>query len=118
MPKNETLQVPCSPFFRFVPYRVARFLARFFATERAAPWPPAPSLIEPYIVRTSFALGRCVTHISSMNCYHLLGGVLAVAIGGSKRRSATSRYPLSRVRYSATGECGVKRVRSISGRSV
>ena len=35
--KNETLQVPCTPFFRFVPCRVARFLARFFAAERAAP---------------------------------------------------------------------------------
>src|SRR5262249_716811 len=55
MPKNETLQVPCSPFFRSVPYRVARFVARFFAAERAAPGPPAPSLIErsPYIVRAS-----------------------------------------------------------------
>src|SRR5215470_8718037 len=71
MPKNETLQVPCSPFFRFVPYRVARFLARFFAAERAAPGPPAPSLLErsPCIVRTSFTLGRCVTNASGMNCY-------------------------------------------------
>jgi hypothetical protein len=36
--KKETLQVPCSPIFRFVPCRVARFLARFLPQSRATPW--------------------------------------------------------------------------------
>jgi hypothetical protein len=34
--KKVTLQLPCSLFFRFVPCRVARFLARFLAMKALA----------------------------------------------------------------------------------
>src|SRR5262249_7902249 len=48
--------------------------------------------------------------VHSITVTHLPGRALAVAIGGSKRRSATSRYPLQTKRHFAIGDTPAKRL--------